>query len=1109
MKIFKGSGSKKSSSPPSPPPPAPDNLRSKDALEAIVAISEGPIAGLVQGDKSFYLENTPLRATDGKLNFQDSWLRFYYGNSDDPVIESVLGGQASSTSVNVKLEQEVPVTRESQLRQIDRIDLRFVINGLYQQTKPENGSIPINLLIRWRAKGQTTWNSQTESITGKTQSQYVREVVLSVTKVAVPYEIEVTLYPHDSTFTANVFWESFQEKITTNRAYPNTAVAHVYSRASEQLSGIPEFSGIYRGILCRVPVNYDPGTRIYSGAWNGTFKFAWTNNPAWIIYDLIMNDRYGANAYGGLVLNKWDVYAAAQYCDQFVRNEYDDWEPRFTCNLILQEQRSILETARYLAGIFNGAFYDDLDGTLRLRYLDQSAPVGMFTNENVINGQFQYTFTDVSDRYNRITGSFQNPNLNWEEDRVIRQDTDAIERYGVIADETLLVGCTSPTEAIRRVNYRLALAQNQTAMCSFVTNRSACFVRPYDRIIIHDNDASAGESMRISGVSLDRQTVMFGRPVVLTDAKNFIQFQTPGGVTGYYRVTQGPGTYTSLNTTQPIVALPSTEAVCRIQPSTALAFSERVVLGPDAIWISDDGVTPKQLLGKRVAVNYQLVVPTAGTYTFSVAGDDVSGVEIVGIGSYPGPFGPPTSYAVPLQPGTYTVIFWAWNNPGFGADFGTNPGTLIGYINAPGGAKIMSVATDGQLQLEASDENMWRVLSVTENDGNPDQLSVFCIEDYADGIFQPGFGNPGGYNQNTSFTPSIPIDTIPADCTDFTVAVSTGTNGNKLCFTPVCPGSADFDVYRQRGTEWDKIVLDANGCYETADCGSIVFRMIGRSAVGVSGNFSTGRTKTISVPCCPPNLATLGKVTNLQLAQLPDTATPGGFQYLVTWDTTGVNMDAYYMEGFVVTIWRMNGSTPVKIKDVATRDFFFTYTYAQMIADGGPYAGGYRFSVVTKNKCGQTSGDTGGQNQTDPNAGQSTVAPGKSVVLTTDVQENVNFNCKELQKPVLAGYTEKIIEFNNSSASHTLDLSLANTFVIYANVNKTLTMTGQCANAAVPVTVVVIQPSVPGKQVTFTGVKWRNRRVPTTTNLANAIDMFVLYNVGAAGWLGAMNENFG
>jgi predicted phage tail protein len=511
----------------------PDNLRSIDELEVVLALGEGPIQGLVNGDKSFYVGDTPLQNSDNSYNFELFSTTFFPGDNPATKLTPRLGGFSNSTSVGVNLFSGTAVVRQTSNGLFDYLEVRITVNQLYLSNDNGVFDSSVTFRIEYKPSNSSTWEKffdQDLTISGKTTSVYAKEFKQKVRRLTVPYDIRVTkISPESDTTTfRDITWESFQEVDVEPRAFNDTALIQVSGKATDQLTSIPQFKGLYRGLLVKVPSNYNPLTRTYTGLWNGTFQVAWTNNPAWILYDFIMNDRYGINAYYSVTMDKYDCYVAAQWCDQLVDDGFGGTQPRYTLNMVVQEARNGKEMAQYIAGVFNAALVDNLDGSVGLRIDKDDPAVALFAPENVTDQGFQYSYTDLNTRYNDITVSFINPELDWAEDRRRVFDQANIDLNGRVALDFVAVGCTNAAEAIRRAQYKLLTSLTEKELLTFTTNRLGAFLKPWDVILVADPDMGYAVSGRIKSINAPRTILTLRDAVYLEVGVNYkIKVQYP------------------------------------------------------------------------------------------------------------------------------------------------------------------------------------------------------------------------------------------------------------------------------------------------------------------------------------------------------------------------------------------------------------------------------------------------------------------------------------------------------------------------------------------------------------------------------------------------------
>ena len=535
--IFAGGGGGSS------PTRTPDNLRSEDAAELLIGLCEGPIKGLEDGEKSFFVDETPLVASDGTENYTDFNLKVKLGDlSDKEPVKFELGGSARQTNVGIELKYDAPVTRVTQSGEIDFIDVRIAVQQLFYQSDDGTFNSEVSFRIEYKKTNESRWilfQNKPQTIKGKTTSGYVKDYRIPVEREAnAQYEIRVTKITKDGTESADnnghhitIGFQQFEEIVAQEKVFENTALVHLNIKTSDQINQMPQFSGIYECAVIKVPSNYDTETRQYDGEWDGTFKMEYTNNPAWCLYDLIMNDRYGVNAYYPVVADKWDFYEAGKYCDEMVTDGRGGQEPRYTLNLVIGDAQSGPEVLNYVASTFNATIYEDGSDLVRLNFPKNDPATHIFTKENVTSTGFNYSFSDPSTRYNDISVTFTNSESNWEEDRRRVFDQDSIDLWGRTTEDFQAVGCSTESEAIRRARFRMISGLTEIMSVSFTTNRVAQNINVFDTILISDPDMNYAISGRFKEVGETRTSVTLRDPVFLEAGAYYVcAIQTPNGI---------------------------------------------------------------------------------------------------------------------------------------------------------------------------------------------------------------------------------------------------------------------------------------------------------------------------------------------------------------------------------------------------------------------------------------------------------------------------------------------------------------------------------------------------------------------------------------------------
>lgn len=356
---------------------------------------------------------------------------------------------------------------------------------------------------------------------GKTQQQASKVYRVPVQPSNVPYVIRVTMLS-DTEYTngdqvnkAIINLESFQEITSAALRLDDLAFVHATAQATDQFSSLPDFSGIYDCMMVRVPVNYDPETRTYSGTWDGTFKIAYTNNPVWCLYEVVTNDDWGLSSFNPMTMDKFDCYEVAKWCDTMVPDGKGGTQPRYTLNTVISEPRPAMDMARYIAGSFNGVLLDDGNGTAYLRVDKDDPATHLIVPENTVNGTFEYSYTDVSTRYNYITVSFTNEDLLYTTDFRTLTIPEHISEYGTISTDIIAVGANNAQEAMRRAMYRLITATTENLVVKFKLPRLGQYLQPFDVALLADPDLGYGLSGRLKDVSTDRRSATLRDPVYL------------------------------------------------------------------------------------------------------------------------------------------------------------------------------------------------------------------------------------------------------------------------------------------------------------------------------------------------------------------------------------------------------------------------------------------------------------------------------------------------------------------------------------------------------------------------------------------------------------------
>lgn len=501
-----------------------DSLRSRAYAKLIDVVSEGQIGGLVNGLKSIYLDDVPLQNTDGSYNFEDVAVEFKDGSIGQSALSN-MDGVDSTQSINVALKYNIPAVRTINSPEADYARVSIAVGQLSKQNT-SNGDVhgtSVSHLIEYRANGGAWQTVKTDVIEGKTMSGYERSVTFKLAGSA-PWDVRITRTTADSTSQAlqNASkWSTLTSVIADKFRFPGTALLGMQINA-EQFSNIPTRAYHLKGLVIKVPANYDPVTRAYSGAWNGTFKMAWTDNPVWCLYDLLTNERYGLGTrIDAGMIDKWELYQIAQYCDQLVPDGHGGMEPRFSCNLYLQTRAEAYKFIQDMAAIFRGISYW-ASGSIAVKS-DMSSPVRyQFNNSNVENGVFERAGSNIQTRHNVALVTWNDPADMGRQKIEYVEDFDAIQKMGYVSEtEVAAFGCTSQGQAHRLGEWLLYTEQYESEIVSFTAGADGAIPLPSDVIQISDV-YRAGE--RRGGRVLAGSTktsVKLDAPVTLATGKTY------------------------------------------------------------------------------------------------------------------------------------------------------------------------------------------------------------------------------------------------------------------------------------------------------------------------------------------------------------------------------------------------------------------------------------------------------------------------------------------------------------------------------------------------------------------------------------------------------------
>ncbi|MDH2052842.1 host specificity protein J [Achromobacter marplatensis] len=475
------------------PKESPDSLHSTAFARIIDLVSEGevfgPTHGLSGALRDVYLDGTPVANADGTLNIQNISIDFRTGTQTQDPLPGFPASE-TTTGANVELTSTTPWVRAFTDTQLSAVRITLAVNGL-SQANTSNGDISgyrVEYRIEVSTDGGAYQLALASAFDGKTTQRYARSHRIELPAARSGWSVRVvrlTANAASSTIVDRTFVDAFTEVIDAKLRYPMSAVVGIKVDAS-QFQNIPTRAYDWKGRIIRVPSNYDADSRAYTGTWDGTFKLSWTDNPAWIFFDLVSNDRYGlGERIPAGWQDKWGLYQIARYCDELVPDGFGSQEPRFTCNAYLQTAADALRVLQDLASAFRGMTYWASGSVFAVADMPGD-PVYTFTSANAIDGRFNYVGSPLNTRYTVALVSWNDLSDMGRQKVEYVEDRQALARYGLKQVEVSAFGCTSRAQANRVGKWLLLTSRMETRSVSFAVGLDACRVRPGSIIRVAD-----------------------------------------------------------------------------------------------------------------------------------------------------------------------------------------------------------------------------------------------------------------------------------------------------------------------------------------------------------------------------------------------------------------------------------------------------------------------------------------------------------------------------------------------------------------------------------------------------------------------------------------------
>lgn len=415
------------------------------------------------------------------------------------------------------------------------------------------------------------------TISGKSRSRYQRNHILPVTP-GQDTLVRVTRLTADSTSALlqnDLYLDSYAEIVSLNMAYPNTALFGLRVDSQQFGGSIPRRSYLLDGLYIRVPTNYDPVARTYSGVWNGSFKYAVSSNPAWVLFDVLTHTRYGLGSFvSDAQVDKATLYTIGKYCDELVPNGFGGTEPRFTLNTVISNSSEAYKLVSDIASVFRGmGFWDG--GMVNFTQDAPSDATMLYTAANVIGGEFSYMGSARKDRHSVVHVTWNDPSDNYKQRVEYVEDTELVALYGVRKADALAFGCTSRGQATRVGKWILYTEKYESDLISFKVGMDSAFVTPGNLVKIHDT-SRAGRRAAGRLIEHTATSATLDAPITI-DGASTISIMMPDGTFAERALNQAAGTYSTVQWTTPLTQSPVSNAVWMVSEANLMPTLARVI----------------------------------------------------------------------------------------------------------------------------------------------------------------------------------------------------------------------------------------------------------------------------------------------------------------------------------------------------------------------------------------------------------------------------------------------------------------------------------------------------------------------------------------------------
>jgi len=567
------------------PTEQPDDLQSVAKAKIVLALGEGEFYGGLTA-KQIYLDGTAIEDSDGSQNFSGVAWEFRSGTQAQSYIQGIPGTE-NEIAVGTDVTSTTLWIHTFTNTQLSAIRLRLKWPALFKQE--DDGDLvgySINYAVDLQTDGGTWTTVINTAVTGKTTTGYERSHRIDLPQAGSAWTIRVrklTAEANSAKVGDTMTLQSYTEVIDAKLRYPNTALLYIEFDSSQFNGSIPQITCEPKGRIIRVPDNYDPTTRSYSGTWLGTFKWAWTDNPAWIFYDIVVTDRFGlGDRLTAANIDKWTLYQVAQYCDQMVPDGKggSGTEPRYKCDVYVQTRNDAYTVMRDFAAIFRGMTYWGGDQIVALADMPRDVDYN-FTNANVVDGEFAYSSSTTKTRYTSALVSYSDPDNGYADAMEPVFEKDLVSRYKTFNQlEVTAIGCTRQSEANRKGRWGI-LTNNKDRVVAFSVGLDGDIPMPGYVIAVADEYLSG----RVAG---GRISSVNGRALTLDrapHAKNGdrLQVNLPSGISQARTVQSVNGNIVTVTTAY--TEVPETESVWVVESTELYAQQYRVT----SVAENDDG----------------------------------------------------------------------------------------------------------------------------------------------------------------------------------------------------------------------------------------------------------------------------------------------------------------------------------------------------------------------------------------------------------------------------------------------------------------------------------------------------------------------------------------